>query len=404
MPRSASPELRHERGAGDREEDELDAKRGESSRRDRRSERDERDRDKDRSRRDRHRERGDERDGDGERRKDRDRRYDEDRERDRERRRRERSRSRDRERDRERDRSYNRDKKRKESVSVWPTTREQKLTTRSRSPSPGRIKRKEARSSAKATAKATLKRDTELEQSRALAEVSMYSAADNPFHDANLSEAFVWGKKREKEKKAGLSADDIAAKDARRRIEAKEELERLNKRRADREVEMALREQEEIKMKRLAEDAQMAEWIAKEDDFQLEQSRRRAGIRLREQRAKAIDFLAINLRFADARAIGRHTAAIGALANPRKSEVEREEEEEGWGWADAGFEFEIDEPWKIFDVGYHFFRTSDSSPVEPERERLCRAGAGHQNVLVAGKVADQHGVLGGELPFVDSLL
>ena len=195
-----------------------------------------------------------------------------------------------------------------------------------------------------------MKRDTELEQSRALAEVSMYSAADNPFHDANLSEAFVWGKKREKEKKAGLSTDDIARKDARRRIEAKEELERLNKRRADREVEMALREQEDIKMKRLAEDAQMASWIAKEDDFQLEQSRRRAGIRLRKQRAKAIDFLAINLRFADARAIGRHTAAIGALANPRKNEIEREEEEEGWGWADAGFEFEIDEPWKIFEA------------------------------------------------------
>lgn len=182
----------------------------------------------------------------------------------------------------------------------------------------------------------------------------MYSAVDNPFHDANLTEQFVWGKKREKEKRAGLSSEDIARKDALRRLEAKEELDKLNKRRADREVEMALREQEEIQMKRLAEDAQMAEWIAKEDDFQLEQSRRRAGIRLREQRAKAIDFLAINLRFADARALGRHTAAIGALANPRKSEVEREEEEEGWGWADAGFEFEIDEPWKIFDVS--FFR------------------------------------------------
>ena len=179
----------------------------------------------------------------------------------------------------------------------------------------------------------------------------MYSAADNPFHDANLQEQFVWGKKREKEKKAGLTAEDIARKDAIRRQEAKEELERLNKRRADREVEMALREQEEIKQRRLAEDAQMAEWIAKEDDFQLEQSRRRAGIRLREQRAKAIDFLAINLRFADAKSLGRHTAAIGALANPRKSEIEREEEEEGWGWADAGFEFEIDEPWKIFEVG-----------------------------------------------------
>lgn len=180
----------------------------------------------------------------------------------------------------------------------------------------------------------------------------MYSASDNPFHDANLGEQFVWNKKREKEKKAGLTAADIAQKDARRRLEAKEELERLNKRRADREVEMALREEETVRQQRMAEEAQMAEWVAKEDDFQLEQSRRRAGIRLREQRAKAIDFLAINLRFADTKALGRHTAAIGAVSgavNPRKSEIEREDEEEGWGWADAGFEFEIDEPWRIFE-------------------------------------------------------
>lgn len=178
----------------------------------------------------------------------------------------------------------------------------------------------------------------------------MYSAQDNPFHDANLNQQFQWHKKKEKERKAGLTEAEILRKDAIRRQEATEELERLNKKRADREVERALREEEDIRMKRLAEDAQMAEWIAREDDFQLEQARRRAGIRLREQRAKAIDFLAINLRFADAKALGRHTAAIGALTNARKREVEREEEEEGWGWADAGFEFEIDEPWRIFEV------------------------------------------------------
>jgi hypothetical protein len=228
----------------------------------------------------------------------------------------------------------------------------------------------------------------------------MYSATDNPFHDANLSEAFVWNKKREKEKKAGMSVDEISRKDARRRHEAKEELERLNKRRAEREVELQMRDEEEMRMRRLAEDAQMAEWHAKEDDFQLEQSRRRAGIRLREQRAKAIDFLAINLRFADVKAIGRHTAAIGALsgkANPRKMEIDREEEEEGWGWADAGFEFEIDEPWKIFEVCcVSCVGIADES--EPEFGRLCRAGTGYQDVSFAGKVTHQHGVLGGEHP------
>lgn len=222
-----------------------------------------------------------------------------------------------------------------------------RLTLSSRSPSPNDRHRRKA---AKAEAKTISRRDQEADQAREVAELSLYTGADNPFHDVNIGEQFIWKKKVDKEKKAGMSAEEIAKKDHRRRLEAKEELEKLNKRRADREVEMQLREQEDAKMARLAEDGQMREWIAREDDFQLEQSRRRAGIRLREQRAKAIDFLAINLRFADAKALGRHTAAIGALSNPRKYEAEREEEAEGWGWADAGFEFEIDEPWKIFDV------------------------------------------------------
>jgi hypothetical protein len=91
-------------------------------------------------------------------------------------------------------------------------------------------------------------------------------------------------------------------------------------------------------MARLAESAQMAEWVAREDDFHLEQSRRRAGIRMRENRAKAIDFLAINLRFADSAATKDKRAV--ALGN---------DEDDGWGWEDAGLEWEIDEPWLIFE-------------------------------------------------------
>jgi hypothetical protein len=73
---------------------------------------------------------------------------------------------------------------------------------------------------------------------------------------------------------------------------------------------------------------------------------------MREQRAKAIDFLAVNLRFADATSVGKTTAAIGALTNPHATEMAREDEAEGWGWADAGFDFEIDEPWNIFEVSF----------------------------------------------------
>lgn len=165
----------------------------------------------------------------------------------------------------------------------------------------------------------------------------MYTAEDNPFGDSNLGQQFKWHKKREQEKKMGISDEEAARRDQVRRLEAKEELERLNKRRAEREVEMQLREEEEARLARLAESAQMAEWIAKEDDFQLEQSRRRAGIRMRENRAKAIDFLAINLRFADPNG----TTDRGSLTGPGEEDV--------WGWEDAGLEWDIDEPWLIFD-------------------------------------------------------
>lgn len=225
--------------------------------------------------------------------------------------------------------------------------RQADASSRSRSPS-DRRKRKEERARARDAAR----REAELAAGRRMAEVTLYADGHNPFHDANLGERFEWHKKKEKEKRLGLSAEDIARKDAQRRKEAEEELAKLNKKRADREVERALRDEEEAKSRRLAEDAAMAEWVAREDSFLLEQSRRRAGIRLREQRAKAIDFLAINLRFADASAGGRSTAAMSAIVNPHAAEVEREEEEAGWGWSDAGFEFEIDEPWRIFDVGF----------------------------------------------------
>jgi len=165
----------------------------------------------------------------------------------------------------------------------------------------------------------------------------MYTAEDNPFGDSNLGQQFKWVKKREMEKKKGITDEEAARRDQVRRLEAKEELERLNKRRAEREVEMELREEEEARLARLAESAQMAEWVAKEDDFQLEQSRRRAGIRMRENRAKAIDFLAINLRFADPQG----GASRSSLTGPGEEDV--------WGWEDAGLEWDIDEPWLIFD-------------------------------------------------------
>ncbi|EUC66331.1 cactin, partial [Rhizoctonia solani AG-3 Rhs1AP] len=181
--------------------------------------------------------------------------------------------------------------------------RHQSKRTRSRSVErdPGHKEKKRDKSAERAARKAEKRREkAELGASlpTVAAELSAYDALDNPFHDANLDQQFKWHKKAEKEKKAGITMQESQRREAMRREEAKEELERLNKRRAEREIEQQLREEEDARMQRLAESAQMAQWISKEGDFQLEQERRRAGIRLKEKRGKAIDFLVLNLKFA----------------------------------------------------------------------------------------------------------
>lgn len=133
-----------------------------------------------------------------------------------------------------------------------------------------------------------------------------------------------------------------------------EELALLNKRRAEREAEMLLREEEDARLARLAESALMQDWVDREDDFHLEQARRRAGIRMRENRAKAIDFLAINLRFARPYGEEEEEGVMGKGGSGGHGEME---EGGGWGWEEAGLEMDLDEPYKIFEVclGVSFF-------------------------------------------------
>ncbi|PCH41228.1 hypothetical protein WOLCODRAFT_100075 [Wolfiporia cocos MD-104 SS10] len=203
--------------------------------------------------------------------------------------------------------------------------RSKRKKDRSRSEEREKKKRKRDKSADRKARKAEKRRAREEEEARQVAELSVYSATDNPFHDVNLGQQFRWHKKNEKERKQGLSLEEAQRRDAIRRQEAKEELERLNKRRAEREEEQRLREEEEIRMQRLAESAQMADWLLKEEDFQLEQERTRATIRIKEKRAKAIDFLALNLRY----------------VNPPDEDTDDAE--------DDGLEIDLDEPYNIFD-------------------------------------------------------
>lgn len=168
-------------------------------------------------------------------------------------------------------------------------------------------------------------------QRTAVAELMMYSAEDNPFNDANLGQQFKWGKKEEKERKQGMTRDEAERRDAQRRQEAMLEIEKLNAKRAEREKLAAQREEEESRMARLAESAQMASWVAKEDDFHLEQAQRRAVIRVKENRAKPIDLLSINLKWADPNIIAE-----------QESKQDDDDDE-------AGLEIDLDEPYTIFE-------------------------------------------------------
>lgn len=115
---------------------------------------------------------------------------------------------------------------------------------------------------------------------------------------------------------------------------------------------MALREQEQMRAARDAESAYMSAWINKEDDFQLEQSKKRAQIRVRERRAKPIDFLALNLKW-----------SVPPL-EPGEEGYDEQQEEEDDG---LGLEVDMEEPYTIFDVSlarvWHVASRTNADPA-----------------------------------------
>lgn len=56
---------------------------------------------------------------------------------------------------------------------------------------------------------------------------------------------------------------------------------------------------EQTRLNQIQEAEQMREWVSKEDDFVLKQSKKKANIRVREGRAKFIDWLAVTLSVID---------------------------------------------------------------------------------------------------------
>jgi len=151
-----------------------------------------------------------------------------------------------------------------------------------------------------------------------------YTNTDNPFGDSNLTQKFVWQKKREQEAKQGITAAERLRIEKERHEETMLEMEKLKRRREERENEMKLREEEQMRLQRDQDRLALGDWEAKERQFHLEQAKTRAKIRFREGRIKPIDILALN---------------ISSSTDPTIAEK----------FESIDINMELDEPYKLFE-------------------------------------------------------
>ncbi|DBA94110.1 hypothetical protein WJX77_004695 [Trebouxia sp. C0004] len=126
-----------------------------------------------------------------------------------------------------------------------------------------------------------------------------YTDQDNPFGDSNVTERFVWGKKLEKQIQSGVDVKDLTARAEKRRQEERlEEIEKVKKRRLDREKDRAEQEEMVNMLQRERGQAEAIELERKEEVFHLEQAKARAKQRIRDGRSQPIDILTANLHLA----------------------------------------------------------------------------------------------------------
>jgi len=123
-----------------------------------------------------------------------------------------------------------------------------------------------------------------------------YTNDNNPFGDANLTKAFVWKKKYERETAKGVRNKDLTKQQLReKQIQLRAEVEKVKARRAQREIEDEQMEEMKLQIERDNMIEMAAGWEEKEEEFHRKQARARSEKRISEGREKAIDILAKNL-------------------------------------------------------------------------------------------------------------
>lgn len=158
-----------------------------------------------------------------------------------------------------------------------------------------------------------------------------YTNENNPFGDANLTKAFVWKKKYEKQVETGEKVKSLTKQQLReKQITLRQEIEKVKHRRAEREIEQAQMDEMREQIERDAMREQIEGWEEKEEEFHrsqvrimniicstlffvllltvlpmcndgpcwfdcpnilLCQARKRSEIRIKEKREKAVDIL-----------------------------------------------------------------------------------------------------------------
>lgn len=149
-----------------------------------------------------------------------------------------------------------------------------------------------------------------------------YTAEENPFNDPNLHETFTWSKKKEKAPASSKSdhPDTLL------------EIDTIRRRRKERDAERDEMERLRAEESRMKELENYDDWARKEEEFHLEQQRKRSAIRLVEGREKPIDVLAKNLLLfgltdeeKNHRAAVKYKERYNALEQLDKLEAELEE-------------------------------------------------------------------------------
>jgi len=117
-----------------------------------------------------------------------------------------------------------------------------------------------------------------------------YEDEENPFGDENLSQAFVWHKKIEKQLEDGVTENAFSAEQVKEKHEERlREIEQVKKRREEREKELARKQEELDVLQKERVLAEAAELEQRDEGFHAEQARTRSEIRIREGRAKPAD-------------------------------------------------------------------------------------------------------------------